>query len=190
MSYVEDRHAIVGIADQEPLGLPGVVAALPDDWLPSPKFHGTMVANVAAGGAGFRSEILCGFADQSENVALELFDLWVASQSAGGSLEIVATISATGFTASGFRGHDLRLNGTGGAALFTKNTAAATTAAGNRLTGGAIFCVTADVFVYVPGFRVIMLGGSEPRTILIRGNADNQGVRAMVGWRVLEKRKL
>lgn len=189
--FTEEMHSAVGALGQEAIGRPGIVVVVPDNYLPEPRPEGVGgFGDVAAGGAGTRSEIAiaCQTVGTQPDRGLEVSDIWIRSGTAGTQVEFSSVAGGTtfsGYTNQGVLAGDTAL-GITVCRVFTKNTAAAI-AATRRFTTNA--SVTAGLWVKVPGiFR--LRGAPGQNIIIVRPTTDNQSIGCMFAFRELEKRKL
>lgn len=185
--YTEDIHAAVGALGQEPVGRPGIVVVVPDNYLPEPRPEGPGGYGDVTAAAGFRSEIMVGYYSTSDpNHGVELSDIWVRSATANGFIEIVRCSTASGFNEQTFVAGD---TGWGRTMLriFTKNNAAASTSDGTVTS--TFSGPTAGEWAKVPG--IIRLRGRRGQTsVIFRPSADNRSIGVKFAYRELEKRSL
>lgn len=185
--YTEDIHAAVGALGQEPVGRPGIVVVVPDNYLPEPRPEGPGGVGDVPANAGFRSEILVGYYSTSDpNHGVELSDIWVRSATASGTIEVVRCSTASAFTDQPFVAGDAGWGKTT-LRIFTKNTAAASTSDGTVVN--TVGAATAGDWVKVLG--IIRLRGRRAQTsVIFRPTADNRSIGVKFAYRELEKRSL
>lgn len=188
--FSQHIHDVLGALGQEPIGRPGVVVMIPDDYLPEPRPEGTGGANVAAGGAGTRSEIAiaCQTIGNQPNLGLEITDMYVRTDIAQGGIEVgnvPAGTTFSGYTNIGQLAGDFAL-GITVCRVFTKNTAAAIAMTTRFSTVGS---ATAGEWTRVGG--IFRLRGAPGQNIMIvRASADNRVIGVRFRFRELEKRRL
>lgn len=184
-------HSALGLSGQTPMGPPGIVQALPDDYITKdPERFGIISAVIVAGGAGTRSEILLLMVSLSESYGVEISNIWFALTTTNG-LEIVRpTATVSGLTELLHYSTDVPANSLISSkplGIYRKNTAAAT--AGTRVTGSTIIEPVANQWTRVPGRIILRSGPGLPGQLMLRPDADNVELRLIAEWRLLEKRQ-
>lgn len=195
MSYVEDAHRALGVLDQVPIGPPGLVQTLPDDYVPSFKEHPTFAWSLAAGGAGTRSEIVLRVDERiPDRVVFEITELWLAVTTVSTTMEIMvltaaalSTLVANAVTDLPNMGRDLGQRNT--RLRFTTRNTAAASATERTVMDSIIGSSVSNQYIRIPAGYIIR-GGPGNDHICIRPETDNVGIRIMGQARILEKRTL
>lgn len=195
-SFQDWLHSIAGKLSQTPSGPPGLVAVVPDDFLPDEFTRGAFAIFVAAGGAGFRSEIELENTSQTDSHGYEIFNMSVLVQGATNVQigEVGPAQAITGYTAQTILNLDfVTKNGVSRdrapqLTVQTKNTAAAVTL--QQCGFATIATPTTNIWVPIPGrivLRAIKGGGGR---MMVRPTVDVMAIGFMAEWRKLEKRSL
>lgn len=153
-----------------------------NDVVPPLTYRGTTPFNVAAGGAGTRSEasIVASTVNFFPDAMLEVYvGLLMAT---GVNVQLVAGATISGATALTVLYNDLRLGIAGGIGVSTKNTAAATGT--GTAFGGSIAGVSGALAYLGPFF---LKGVAGQHSFMVRPSADNLALSGWFDWRVLHK---
>jgi len=191
-------HAVTGRLGQVPIGSVPYVATLPDDYLPAQVvdegFYGDYVA---AGGAGFRSEMAMFYNNTSLTEAVEISELMVMMVDTPdnvvvswypGNLSSLGFVTATAGVGVPFADAPQNVPVRSRLMIYEKNTAAA--AAGTSLIGRVNLYIAGD-WASVPG-RFILRGGpgADLPVLGLKAGSDNVPFYYKFRQRVLSKRSL
>lgn len=169
------------------------VLVVEPDAAPLPSSFGFVPITVAAGGAGLRSEIVVAGQAQDRNSVIEVF-ITVFPAAAGSSFEfifgaiLVASTRTTIPISDNRRG---QVGATGWLAdspsvfVGSKNTAAAT--AGGIRAGTGINTLQPYRVGPIYFDNALFVAGTPSSHVIVRPQADNLGINALVEWRQLQR---